>query len=182
MTKRKILCNSKFKPAEYRLFNTINFNKIILRLLTKLDIIYLIVTKKDTFMALIKELRLASKMSQSEFAKTFNIPLSTLRKWEQFVSTPPKYVINLIEVSIPAYNKHLEVIKADNNKKFYIDTKNKKVFDEKGNAITFTESLDGVIKKNLPIYIDDMFNDFYRLQDRFDRDLKYDKKDQIHWR
>lgn len=133
-------------------------------------------------MALIKELRLKSKMSQSEFARKYGIPLSTLRKWEQFVSNPPKYVVDLIESSIPINKKDLKIIKSSDNKKFYIDNINKKIFDEKGNSISFVESLDGVIESNLPIYINQVFKDFYEIQDRLNKDLKFDKIEKIQWR
>ena len=45
----------------------------------------------------IKELRKKTNMSQSKFAKKFNIPVGTLAHWEQGVRTPPSYVIFMIE-------------------------------------------------------------------------------------
>ena len=36
-------------------------------------------------------------MTQSEFAKYFEIPLGSLKNWEQAHRNPPVYVINLIE-------------------------------------------------------------------------------------
>ena len=44
----------------------------------------------------IKELRTRASLSQTQFAKRFFIPLSTLRKWEQGARRPPDYVIALI--------------------------------------------------------------------------------------
>ena len=39
----------------------------------------------------IKELRGINGLSQSKFAKLFDIPLSTLKDWEQGRRTPPQY-------------------------------------------------------------------------------------------
>lgn len=45
----------------------------------------------------IKELRKQTGMSQSQFAKRFNIPVGTLAHWEQGVRKPPNYVLTMIE-------------------------------------------------------------------------------------
>lgn len=45
----------------------------------------------------IKELRLASNMSQSKFSAYLEIPLTNIQHWEQGVSTPPSYVTKLIK-------------------------------------------------------------------------------------
>lgn len=44
----------------------------------------------------IRELRLQTGLSQSKFAKMFDIPVSTLKDWEQERRTPPVYVINMM--------------------------------------------------------------------------------------
>lgn len=44
----------------------------------------------------IKELRNKTKLSQTQFAKRFNIPVATLRDWEQGRRKPPDYVIEMI--------------------------------------------------------------------------------------
>ena len=41
----------------------------------------------------IKELRFQTGLSQSKFAAMFDIPVSTLRNWEQERRTPPTYVV-----------------------------------------------------------------------------------------
>ena len=53
----------------------------------------------------IKELRLKLNMSQSKFAKKFNIPVGTLAHWEQGVRTPPDYIIFMIDKIIDLENK-----------------------------------------------------------------------------
>ena len=45
----------------------------------------------------IRELRSELKFSQSEFANYLNIPIANVQKWEQGVSSPPKYVLDLIK-------------------------------------------------------------------------------------
>lgn len=130
----------------------------------------------------IKEIREATNLSQSEFAKTYHIPLSTLRKWEQLVSFPPKYVVELLEASIPAYNKNLIKIVCEDNNVYYLNKENKKIFDNKRNCISFDEPIDGVIEANLPVYIKELFDDFYKIQNQFNRDLFLDKKEKIIWR
>ncbi len=45
----------------------------------------------------IKELRSRTGLSQSKFAAMFDIPVSTLKDWEQERRTPPAYVVNMIK-------------------------------------------------------------------------------------
>ena len=44
----------------------------------------------------IKELREKTYLSQSKFGKILNIPAANIAKWEQGVSSPPPYVVELI--------------------------------------------------------------------------------------
>lgn len=53
----------------------------------------------------LKILRERSEMSQSQFAKYFNIPPSTLKKWEQGQRRCPEYLLDLIEYKL--LNEHL---------------------------------------------------------------------------
>lgn len=48
----------------------------------------------------IKELRKTKRMSQSEFADFFGIPLRTVQKWEQQVNDPLPYLMSLIQEEI----------------------------------------------------------------------------------
>lgn len=45
----------------------------------------------------IKEMRLQTGLSQSKFAAMFEIPVATLKDWEQGRRKPPVYVINMME-------------------------------------------------------------------------------------
>ena len=56
-------------------------------------------TKKGAIMN-IKDLRNQTGMSQSQFAKFFKIPLSSLQKWEQSQRQCPEYLVELIEYKL----------------------------------------------------------------------------------
>lgn len=45
----------------------------------------------------IKELRTACGMTQTKFGEHLNIPMRTIQNWENGVSVPPDYVLELIE-------------------------------------------------------------------------------------
>lgn len=47
-------------------------------------------------MITIQELRKQSGMSQKQFADYLEIPVATIRNWEQGRRVPPDYIINLI--------------------------------------------------------------------------------------
>jgi len=44
----------------------------------------------------VRELRLQTGLSQSKFAKMFDVPVATLKDWEQERRNPPAYVINMM--------------------------------------------------------------------------------------
>lgn len=45
----------------------------------------------------IQEMRLGTGLSQSKFAKMFDIPVATLKDWEQGRRNPPVYVVKMIK-------------------------------------------------------------------------------------
>lgn len=49
----------------------------------------------------VAELRRQSKLSQSQFAALFGIPVRTIQQWEQGKSTPPTYVTAMMEKLLP---------------------------------------------------------------------------------
>lgn len=51
-------------------------------------------------MSQIKALRNRTGLSQSKFAETFGVPVRTLQQWEQHISAPPPYVIDMLEKSV----------------------------------------------------------------------------------
>ena len=53
--------------------------------------------------------------------------------------------------------------------------------DINGNRIYVKENLEDIKTQNLPLYLDDLFERFYEIQEKFDRDCKYDKEEDIFW-
>ena len=129
----------------------------------------------------IKELRDSTGMTQKEFASRYGIPISTLRKWEQGESSPAPYVAALLARTLPDTESSLKRIKTRDGKTYYYSPVKKEVSDVKGNRITIQEDLVGVKEQNLALYLEDLFEGFYRLQDKFNRDCRYDKEEDILW-
>ena len=55
------------------------------------------------------------------------------------------------------------------------------VVDSRGNAILIQEDLEGVKEENLRIYLQELYADFYEIQEKFNRDCRFDKEDDIIW-
>ena len=67
----------------------------------------------------IKRIRKATNKSQREFASTYNIPLSTLKKWEQGESKPAPYVLSLLTTATDVEKTLIEI--SDVEHTFYYD-------------------------------------------------------------
>lgn len=48
----------------------------------------------------IKDIRLSTGCTQQQFSDIYNIPLSTLRHWEQGVAVCPDYVVRLLQFTV----------------------------------------------------------------------------------
>jgi transcriptional regulator with XRE-family HTH domain len=129
----------------------------------------------------IRSLRDRTKMSQKEFAEHFDIPLSTLRKWEQGESKPAPYIVKLLAMQIRGKAEELKTITCKDGSIFYYDNLQGTLSDTKGNTIIVHESLSGVKEQNLPLYVKDLFESYYEIQDKFDRDCRFDKTEDIIW-
>lgn len=129
----------------------------------------------------IKEIRHSVKLTQKEFADKFDIPLSTLKKWEQGETSPAPYLIKMIESSLPTSNKNIITYIGRDNEPYYIDKDNKKIGDKYGNWVSFKEEIDGVIESNIPFYAAKFFRQFYQITDTLNEDLYYDKIEKVHW-
>lgn len=129
----------------------------------------------------VKELRESTGLTQKEFAAMYDIPLSTLRKWEQGEASPAPYVLTLLARTLPDTNLSLKKVKTKNGTIFYYDEKQKMVSDVYGNKILVQEDLTEVKKQNLALYLTDLFEGFYEIRDKFNRDCKYDKEEDILW-
>ncbi len=129
----------------------------------------------------IRELRDKTGMTQKAFAEMYRIPVSTLRKWEQGEASPPPYVIDLIARTIPGTNSSLRIIKGREGDIYYYDRSKRQVSDVTGNWIFVREDLEGVKEPNLGIYLHDLYEDFYEIQERFNDDCRLDKTEDIIW-
>lgn len=61
-----------------------------------------------------KELRESLKLSQSQFANKFNMPVKTIQSWESGIRNPPKYVLIMmlriceLEAEIAEISDHIK--------------------------------------------------------------------------
>ena len=129
---------------------------------------------------LIKEIRLRLKLSQREFAERFQIPISTLRKWEQGESRPSDYLINLFLLALPELNKNNK--KIGNEKHcYFINEETKIIYDCFGNSIHYNVDLSDISENNLLIYLKQIFSELYDSQRRLNLYLKKDLEYKIEW-
>ena len=129
----------------------------------------------------VRELRDSTGLTQAAFAKMFDIPVSTLRKWEQYEATPPKYVVKLIARTLPAADGSLECIKSKDGERYYFDRTGGVVMDRLGTRIPIHDDLEGVKRQNLPLYLKDLFEAYYDARDKFERDCRFDRQEDIIW-
>ncbi len=129
----------------------------------------------------IKEMRELTGETQKEFAKRFDIPLGTLRRWEYGESTPAPYIIKLIAQQLPIDTNRLKVIDDGKGTKFYYDNDNHIIIDRRGTRIKVNESVETVKEQNLFLYTKDLFETYYELIEKFDRDCRLDKQEDIIW-
>ena len=129
----------------------------------------------------IRELRNKTGLTQKRFSEEYGIPLSTLRKWEQGESSPPEYVVALLARSVPGTDQNLRKIKGRNGSIYYYNEAAKTVFDSAGNGIAVSEDLNTVKETNLSLYLSDLFSDFYEIRERFNRDCRFDREQDIIW-
>ena len=130
---------------------------------------------------MVKELRTATGMTQKEFSARYGIPLSTLRKWEQGEASPAPYVLTLLARSMPSNDQLCRKIQGEKNVYYYHATA-RMVYDSKGNGIQISEPLEKVHPENLILYLEELFEAFYQIQDRFNRDCRLDQSENIIWR
>ena len=129
----------------------------------------------------IKEIRYFTGLSQMAFAELYGIPVSTLRNWEQGNNSPAPYVLDLISRTLPCMNSMLKEIQGRNGRSYYYDKNQNCVLDLKGNKIYVKEKLEDIKEQNLKIYLDDLFDAFYEIQEKFDCDCRYDQEEDILW-
>ena len=129
----------------------------------------------------IRELRDSTGLTQKDFADMYGIPLSTLRKWEQGESAPAPYVLNLLARTLPSTQDTLWKIFGTDGIVYYYDKNKRTVTDMRGNVITVQEDLKEIKEQNRILYLHELFEGFYAIQEKFNRDCKFDKEDDILW-
>lgn len=128
----------------------------------------------------IKTLRRKTKKSQREFANTYNIPLSTLKKWEQDESKPAPYVLSLLSSTIENGKELIEI--SDIEHTYYYDPLTKTVYNKNGDSINFGYDILKVNKNNLLIFLEDVFEDYQHIKKEFIIRCTADRKENIEWR
>lgn len=127
-----------------------------------------------------KELRDFTGLSQSKFAAKYNIPINTLRKWEQGVAVPSDYLI-LSLAQVIGYSEDLYEIKGKKGIYKYDDI-NCKLMDDKGNIINIKiPDYKQISLNNLGLYCDFLFKDYTDEIDWFLRQCREDLKSDIEW-
>ena len=129
---------------------------------------------------IVKKLRKSTNKSQREFASTYDIPLSTLKKWEQNESKPAPYVLSLLSSSIDRDKTLIEI--ADVEHSFYYDPIKKMVYNKKGDSINIDYDILKIKKCNLLIYLEDIFDEYYHMKNEFILRCNFDRKENVEWR
>ena len=129
----------------------------------------------------IKEMRDMTRLTQKEFAAKFDIPIGTLRRWEYGESKPAPYIIKLIALQLPVDQRKMEQIKDEEGNIFFYNKEAGYLMDMQGTRINIKDELEEVKKQNLILYIKDLFEAYYEILDKFDRDCKLDKTEDIIW-
>ena len=129
----------------------------------------------------IKEIRYTTGLSLRDFSNMFDIPISTLQKWEQGESSPTPYIIKLIANQLPIDNDNMLKIEDNNGKVYYYNREAGYLIDSIGTKIQIGEDLNGVKEKNLSLYVADLFESYYEIVDKFYRDCRLDKTEDIIW-
>ena len=130
---------------------------------------------------LVRELRDMSGLTQKAFAEHFDIPLSTLQKWEHGTSSPPRYVINMIANSLPGTDEQNKKYICNDGTVFYWNPIKKTVSDSLGNSIKIREDLSDIKEQNLKVYLKELFDKYYEIRKHFEMDCEYDRKEDILW-
>ena len=129
----------------------------------------------------IKEMRDMTRLTQREFAAKFDIPIGTLRRWEYGESKPAPYIIKLIALQLPVDPKKMEQIKDEEGNLFFYNKEAGYLMDMQGTRIHIKDELEEVKKQNLILDIKDLFEAYYEILDKFDRDCRLDKTENIIW-
>lgn len=119
------------------------------------------------------------KLSQSQFSKLFNIPISTLRKWEQKESNPSKYFIQML---LNEDKEGKQFVSFENEEvKYLYDFHNSIVYDKLNTGIKINYDIRKISKDNIIQMLDQLFNDYYKLVDKFEIQCSIDEEQKGKW-
>lgn len=128
----------------------------------------------------IKTLRLQTGLSQKEFANKYNIPVKTLQHWEAGESSPAPYLLDLIAKTIPLQKESRRMIESDYSV-FYYDCNENAVYDREGNKIYLRIDIEHVKEHNLVLYLESLFDNYYKAQKQFEFECNTDAEEDIIW-
>lgn len=129
----------------------------------------------------IKRIRKATNKSQREFASTYNIPLSTLKKWEQGESKPAPYVLSLLTNAADVEKTLIEI--SDVEHTYYYDETTKTVYNKKGDSIKLNYDLLPIKKKeNLLMILGSLFDDYEKVRMNFIKDIEFYRNEVNVWK
>lgn len=129
----------------------------------------------------IKEYRNTTGLSQTQFANHFDIPVSTLRKWEQGEAKPAPYLIKMISMLLPVSKEITKKIITEDGKTFFYEEASGTLYDSMGNSIQVKCDINTVKPENLPLYVADLFESFYEIKEKFEQDCRWDTDEDIIW-
>ena len=132
------------------------------------------------FIMNIRDIRKHTGLTQKDFAELYHISLPTLRRWEQNVTKPPVYLVELLKNVTHYKDESLNVISGTEGN-YYYDKTSKKVYNDNGDCIKLNNSLSGVKKENLGLYLDELFESLYNAKDAFFVSCEEDKRSDIIW-
>lgn len=129
----------------------------------------------------IKELRRSTNKTQKEFASTYNIPLSTLKKWEQDESKPAPYFLSLLSSTIGKGINLIEI--TDMEHTFYYDELTKTIYNKKGDSIKLDHDLFPIKQKeNLIMILVSLFEEYDKVRNNFIRDVEFYRNEETVWK
>ena len=79
------------------------------------------------------------------------------------------------------FNSFIKLSGAFKGKIYYYNREAGYLIDSIGTKIKIGEDLDGVKEKNLSLYVADLFESYYEIVDKFNRDCRLDKTEDIIW-
>lgn len=129
----------------------------------------------------IKEIRYTTGLSQRDFSNMIWYTNKYITKREQGESSPTPYIIKLIANQLPIDNDNMLKIEDNNGKVYYYNREAGYLIDSIRYKNSNRWGSSGVKEKNLSLYVADLFESYYEIVDKFNRDCRLDKTEDIIW-